>query len=113
SRRGEVPRRQPANGVSLGRAKADSPSPRDGPQHSIPEIGFGALPRAIQTGGGKWQDLENTTEVFFERRNRNSGGWIIAIARASARGNQPIPMTGRRLRSAFARGCNPATVIRC
>src|SRR6478609_669531 len=33
--------------------KADSPSPRDGPQHPILEIGVGALPRAVQTGGGE------------------------------------------------------------
>src|ERR1035437_4488541 len=45
--------RQYPNGVSLGRAKADSPSPRDGPQHPILEMGFGALPCAVQTGRGK------------------------------------------------------------
>src|SRR5580700_4587955 len=33
--------------------KADSPSPRDGPQHPVLEIGVGALPRSIQTGGGE------------------------------------------------------------
>ena len=31
--------RQSTNRVSLGRAKADSPSPRDGPQHPVPQIG--------------------------------------------------------------------------
>ena len=31
------------------------------------EIGFGAIPRAVQTGDGEWQDLVNTMDVFFER----------------------------------------------
>jgi hypothetical protein len=45
--------RQAADGVSLGRAKADSPPPRDGPQHPVFEIGFASLPRAVQRRGGE------------------------------------------------------------
>src|ERR1019366_4781114 len=50
--RGPLPWRKPPDGVSLGRAKADSPSPCDGPKHPVPRIGSSAFPRAVQTGGG-------------------------------------------------------------
>jgi len=38
------PWRQPSDRVSLGRAKADSPSPRDGSKHPVSEIGSRTIP---------------------------------------------------------------------
>ena len=61
--------RERSNGVSLGRAKADSPSPRDGPKHPVPEIGSRALPRNFQTGGGRWQDRVNMMGCISTRND--------------------------------------------
>ncbi len=82
--------RQRPNSVSLGRAKADSPSPRDGPQHPIPEIGSGALPRNIQAGGGNWQDRVNTMAPYTHAKMARSYGWSIETGAESVSGNQRI-----------------------
>src|SRR5205823_9020533 len=56
---------------------------------------------AFKQDVGIARPLGNTTEVFFERSSRSSGGWTIAIAGADATGNQQILMNGKRLRSNF------------
>jgi hypothetical protein len=87
---------QRPNGVSLGRAKADSPSPRDGPKHPVSEIGSRALPRNIQTGGGNWQDRVNTMAPYTRAKTARSYGWSIETGTESVSGNQRTRKIGRR-----------------
>src|SRR5271170_5339390 len=66
--------RQPADCVSLGRAKADSPSPRNGSEHPFFQIGSRNIPRILQTGDGEWQDHLNRMELCIAARARPFGG---------------------------------------
>jgi len=87
---------QRPNSVSLGRAKADSPSPRDGPKHPVLEIGSRALPRNIQAGGGNCQDRVNTIAPHTRARMARPYGWSIETGTEGLSGNQRTRKTGRR-----------------
>jgi len=43
-------------------AKADSPSPRNGSQHPVLEIGVGALPRAVQAADSRCRNARGERE---------------------------------------------------
>jgi excisionase family DNA binding protein len=60
------------------------PHLRDGSQHSILEIGFGAIPRKFQTRGGEWQDQVNTMEYCIDEVERSFGGCGTTIAGGSS-----------------------------
>ena len=80
-----LPWREPPNGVSLGGAKADSPPPRDGSQYPVFEIGFGAIPRAVQTRGGEWQDRVSMMAWFINETTATSGGCATGTRTGSRR----------------------------
>ena len=101
--------RQRPNSVSLGRAKADSPSPRDGPKYPIPQIGSGALPRNIQAGGGNWRDRVNTMAPYTRAKMARSYGWSIETGAESVSGNQRSQKTGRRRSGNCGNDSKPGT----
>ena len=45
----------------VGSSVSRFPSPGNGSQHPVFEIGFGLVPRVVQTGDGEWLDNDNTT----------------------------------------------------
>src|SRR6202044_595491 len=71
-----------ANCVSLGRAEADSPSPRNGSQYPVPQIGSRNIPRVLQTGDGECLDHACTTVLSFGEGKAGSGGFVIEIGTA-------------------------------
>src|SRR5712691_10003516 len=110
SRRRSVPWRQHPNRVSLGRAKADSPSPRNGSEHPISEIGSRNIPRVFQTGDGEWLDRVSMMVCCISEVEPNSGGCGTGNGTAAAGGNLPSPKTGRKLRRNSGNGFKPGTV---
>src|SRR5467141_4600790 len=94
-RSGQISWRQPTDGISLGRAKADSPSPRNGSQYPVSQIGSRNIPRVLQTGDGECLDRVSTMVSFTEEGRRCSGGFVIAIGAARDEGNPPSHKTGR------------------
>lgn len=82
--------------ISLGRAKADSPSPGDGPKHPIPQVGSGALPRKLQTRSGKWEDGVNMTGASINAPTGPFFGCGIEIEVANGNRNPPKPLIGTR-----------------
>src|SRR6266478_3988169 len=87
---------EPADRVSLGRAEADSPSPRNGSKHPVSQIGSRNIPRIIQTGDGECLEHVNTTEWFIGGLAPKSGGFAIGIARALPEESQARPPIGRK-----------------
>jgi hypothetical protein len=113
----EVSWRQSAGCVSLSGAKADSPSPHDGPKHSIPEIGSRTLPRFVQTGDGEWLDGKSMTAVFIAERKPRSGGCTIATGMQSVGVNPRAQKTGREAQKSLrerlqARDNNVLEIVR-
>src|SRR5262245_57794835 len=104
-----VPWRQFSNRVSLGRAKADSPSPRNGSQHPVLEVGFGAIPRKLQTRGGEWQDQVNMTVFCIDEAERGFGGCDTGIVQESAIKNRRESRSGMKPRKNYANGFRPGT----
>src|SRR5262249_40235299 len=88
--------RESSDCVSLGRAKADSPSPRNGSKYPVPQIGPRNIPRVVQTGDGECLEQENTTASFIRARAAAFGGFATGIAVARLIANQPTPRTGRK-----------------
>src|SRR6267142_945572 len=80
-RSGQISWRQPTDGISLGRAKADSPSPRNGSQYPVSQIGSRNIPRVLQTGDGECLEHASTTELFINGLAPQSGGFAIGIVR--------------------------------
>jgi len=74
-------------GVSLptvylwGRAKADSPSPRNGSKYPVPQIGSRNIPRVLRTGDGECLEHASTKVLFIDGLAPKSGGFAIGIAR--------------------------------
>ena len=93
--RGPVPWRKLLDGVSLGRAKADSPSPRDGPEHSVLEIGSPAFSRAVSPRGGECHDRVNMTVFCIDGRRVRYGGCATATKADSDGLNQRGASNGR------------------
>src|SRR5260370_17913874 len=99
--------RQPANCVSLGRAQADSPSPRNGSKHPLSENGSRNIPRFFQTGDGECLDRENMMVLCIEERRRRSGGFAIATEAERDAGNPHSRKTGRKLNGCLGNSFQP------
>jgi hypothetical protein len=85
-----------ANCVSLGGAKADSPSPRNGSQHPVSQNGSRNIPRVLQTGDGECLGHESTMVWFIGGLAPKSGGFDIGTVGVSPGENRARPLIGRK-----------------
>jgi hypothetical protein len=84
----------PQDRISLGRAKADSPSPRNGSEPPVSQVGYRNIPRFIQTGDGEWLDPSNTMELYIAEWGQTSGGCVTENGTAHSRESPHALQTG-------------------
>src|SRR6202041_665762 len=88
--------RESSNCVSLGRAKADSPSPRHGSEHPFSSIGSRNISRVLQTGDGECLEHESTTAWFTGGLAHISGGFAIGIEEELPGESPARPQIGKK-----------------
>src|SRR5437660_4992483 len=103
----QIPWSKPSDCVSLGRTKADSPSPRNGSEYPVSQVGSRTIPRVLQTGDGECLNHGNTMGLFIDARTARFYGCAIGTATVSPVGNLPVPRTGGKPIECFERGFKP------
>jgi len=103
----QIPWSEPSDCVSLGRTKADSPSPRNGSEYPVSQVGSRAIPRVLQTGDGECLNHGNTMGLSIHARTARFCGCAIGIATVSPVENPPVPRTGGKPIECFERGFKP------
>src|SRR5260370_39548767 len=110
----QIPWSEPSDCVSLGRTKADSPSPRNGSEYPVSQVGSRAIPRVLQTGDGECLNHGNTMGLSIHARTARFCGCAIGIATWSPVEKPPVPRTGGDAIQWLQRGLKPgvATLLK-
>src|SRR5713101_4699709 len=96
-----------SNCVSLGCTKADSPSPRNGSEHPVPQVGSRAIPRVLQTGDGECLNHGSMMGLSTLARMARSGGFDIGAETGNPVESPAILRTGMRPTGNFEKGFKP------
>src|SRR5229473_7118740 len=103
----QIPWREPSDCVSLGCTKADSPSPRNGSEHPVPQVGSRAIPRVLQTGDGECLNHGSMMGLSTLARMARSGGFDIGTETGNPVESPAILRTGMRPTGNFEKGFKP------